>query len=135
MPKTNDAINYKVRPLPWKITSDGLELNITDAKGDRVLYGNINRGIEYDDPDTPGLLGLAIDHLNQNNIPPIMAPTGADAKPLQCVTAACYGIDGIDMMAMLAAVMDRYKDLPDHERRAGLQWFASKYGSERWSAS
>lgn len=57
----------------------------------------------------------------------LAAPTGS-ATVQNFITAPTYGCDGIDMMALLAAVMERYKDIPENEKRAGLQWFASKYG-------
>jgi hypothetical protein len=57
----------------------------------------------------------------------LAAPTSSAAFE-NVITAPNYGYAGIDMMALLAAVMERYKDIPENERRAGLQWFASKYG-------
>lgn len=55
------------------------------------------------------------------------ASSGSDTA-VNTVSAPKYGYGGIDMMALLAATMDKYKDIPDNEMRAGLQWFFSKYG-------
>jgi hypothetical protein len=53
-------------PLPWKVTNDDMELKIIDANGESVIWGNVNRGIEFDDPRVPVLLGQAIALLNQS---------------------------------------------------------------------
>lgn len=68
--ESNPAILLErvVRPLPWKITNDDMELRITDANGCSVIYGNVNRGIEFDDPRVPGLLEQAIVMLNRSNV-------------------------------------------------------------------
>lgn len=51
------------------------------------------------------------------------------AFPENTISAPSYGNDCLDMIALLAAVMERYKDVPDDDLRPCLQWFARKYGT------
>ncbi len=64
----------------------------------------------------------------QPQTPPALASASGSATVNNIIKAPVYGYDWIDVTALLAAVMERYKDIPDNEKRAGLQWFASKYG-------
>ena len=36
-------------PLPWSVTWDDFEMDITAANENRLIYGNVNRGVEYGD--------------------------------------------------------------------------------------
>lgn len=56
------------------------------------------------------------------------APVPGSDTAVNTITAPKYGYRGIDMMALLGAVMERYEDIPENEKHAGLQWFFSKYG-------
>lgn len=68
------AMNIK-NQLTWKLTHDSLELKITDTNGRSVVYGNVNGGIEFDDPEVPKLLAKAIDALNApHELPPTKTP-------------------------------------------------------------
>lgn len=60
--------------------------------------------------------------------PVASTPASGSGAGVNTITAPKYGYGGIDMMALLSAVMERYKDIPENEMRAGLQWFISKYG-------
>lgn len=67
--------------------------------------------------------------MNKDTQPP--TPPALASVVENIIKAPVYGYDGIDMLALLSAVMERYKDIPENEKLAGLQWFASKYGVGR----
>ena len=54
-------------PLPWKFEHNEMELKIIDANGNPVIFGNVNRGIEYDDPAVVVILEMAIEWINELN--------------------------------------------------------------------
>lgn len=65
-----------------------------------------------------------------------MSGTAIEAKPAEPHPPAHVWITleipefkdpGITMIAMLAAVMERFKDLPEHERQAAMNWFNARY--------
>ena len=66
--------------------------------------------------------------MKETQPPPPPALASASGFVENIIKAPTYGYDGIDIMALLAAVMERYKNIPDNEKRAALQWFAIKYG-------
>ena len=53
-----------IHPLPWTVkVEDNETLSILDANGDCVLWGNVSRQIEYDDPSVPTVLRQALERL------------------------------------------------------------------------
>jgi hypothetical protein len=54
-------LDHLVRhPLPWTVKCDQNQLDILDANGARLIWGNVNREIEYDDPIVPEILAKAL---------------------------------------------------------------------------
>jgi len=71
-------------PLPWSVESDGFELRILDVNGKSVIYGNVNGGLEYDDPSIPEMLSKALEllsaHLHPAREPQGSAPANANQR-------------------------------------------------------